>query len=390
MQRVRSFLVFAAALLVGWLAVSLPARAATQVLSDSFTGATTAMTWQAYGSACLTAGGAGGSIPACASGTAGGYNGNTPDATNRGALLLTRAVANDFGAVVSTASFPTSGGLSVTFMSYAYGGTGADGLSFFLVDASQPMPATWAGGGGGLGYLGVSGGVLGIGVDEYGNFASAANSVALRGATAQGNPYLLGATPGYALWSSATTRRTATSHSYTVSITSAGLVSIVIDGTTYLSNYNAAALLGTLPAYLRVGLGAGTGGATNIHAINSFSVSSLGSSNLLLTKTTSVISDPTNGTTKPKAIPGATIRYCTIVTNPSASAASSVTVSEPLASLPVTFVAGSIKINGTATNGTCAWNGTSGGTYSGSTVSASLGSLAAGASRTVYFDALVN
>ena len=148
---------------------------------------------------------------------------------------------------------------------------------------------------------------------------------------------------------------------------------------------------GAIPAYLRVGIAASTGGSTNVHEIKSLSISSLRLSNLVTTKTSTVMSDPVNGTTKPKAIPGAKVRYCIQVSNIAGNpTATSIVVTDPISSLPVTFVAGSIYLGGTVTGGVCNWNGTSGGTYSAGTVSGTIASLTAGAPATLYFDATVN
>lgn len=50
--------------------------------------------------------------------------------------------------------------------------------------------------------------------------------------------------------------------------------------------------------------------------------------NLSVTKVSSVISDPQNGGTNPKAIPGAVIQYCITVTNPDSGTASNVAVND--------------------------------------------------------------
>lgn len=66
---------------------------------------------------------------------------------------------------------------------------------------------------------------------------------------------------------------------------------------------------------------------------------------LTVTKTATVISDPLNNTTNPKAIPGATIQYSIVVTNSSTTtAAGGVTVGD-LIPANTTFVPGSITLN---------------------------------------------
>jgi len=60
---------------------------------------------------------------------------------------------------------------------------------------------------------------------------------------------------------------------------------------------------------------------------------------LSVAKTSSVVSDPFNGTSNPKAIPQAIVEYSIVVTNTGASAASSVSIRDPLPAA-TTFVQG--------------------------------------------------
>lgn len=107
--------------------------------------------------------------------------------------------------------------------------------------------------------------------------------------------------------------------------------------------------------------------------------------NVVVSKSSSLISDPVNSTTNPKIIPGALVEYCFLVSNTGVAAASAVTATDPLPAT-LTFVAGTIT-SGT----TCANSVTSGGaTMSGSTLTANIGPLAAGASYAVKFRATVN
>ena len=177
---------------------------AQQVISDTLNGAAAVNAWKSFNGACLTAGNNTGTIPACVglpyySGKAqvGGTSGTLPDAVGQGALRLTNGDTalngsngtNQTGAIVSTVPFPSSQGLQVTFSTVTYGGngansTGADGMTFFLSDALQG-PSVGALGGS-LGYScsnvnsvydGVSGGYIGVGIDEYGNFSNGATTV---------------------------------------------------------------------------------------------------------------------------------------------------------------------------------------------------------------------
>lgn len=111
---------------------------------------------------------------------------------------------------------------------------------------------------------------------------------------------------------------------------------------------------------------------------------------LTLDKFSRIVSDPVNGTSNPKFIPGATVEYCISVANAAGgAAASNVAITDVLPST-LTFVTGSILLNGTVTSGVCNADGTAGGTFASGTVSGTLASVAAGATRTLVFRATVN
>lgn len=115
---------------------------------------------------------------------------------------------------------------------------------------------------------------------------------------------------------------------------------------------------------------------------------------LSVTKQSRIISDPFNGTTNPKLIPGAIVEYCIVVSNAAGgAAATNVAISDPLPA-QTTFVAGSSFLNGTYTGtvptGTCNADGTAGGTVTAGTLSGTLGTVAAGTIRTLYFRATIN
>jgi uncharacterized repeat protein (TIGR01451 family) len=114
---------------------------------------------------------------------------------------------------------------------------------------------------------------------------------------------------------------------------------------------------------------------------------------LAVAKSSRVISDPINGTTNPKLIPGAVVEYCIAVGNSGGAPATSVVINDPVPA-QLTFNAGTILLGGTYTgtvpSGTCDFNGTAGGSYTGTTVSGTIASIAAGASSTLVFRATVN
>lgn len=114
---------------------------------------------------------------------------------------------------------------------------------------------------------------------------------------------------------------------------------------------------------------------------------------LAVAKSSRVISDPFNGTTNPKLIPGAVVEYCIAVANTGAAAASSVFINDAVPG-QLTYIPSSILLGGTYTgtvpSGTCDFNGTAGGSYTAPNVSGTIASIAAGATSTLVFRATVN
>jgi len=123
-------------------------------------------------------------LTAAGSGFENGHHVGTPiDANGAGYLRLTSNANYEKGFAISNpdVNFPSTNGLKVEFEYFIYGGTGADGISFFLFDADV-NPFVIGSFGGSLGYAqttnpvltpGVSGGYLAVGLDEYGNFSNA-------------------------------------------------------------------------------------------------------------------------------------------------------------------------------------------------------------------------
>ena len=114
---------------------------------------------------------------------------------------------------------------------------------------------------------------------------------------------------------------------------------------------------------------------------------------LTILKSSKVVTDPFNGTTNPKAIPGATIEYCISIANAAGAAtATAVSIVDPLPT-NVTYDSGfGIFVNGTVTSGACNADGSAGGSYDSgtTTVSGTLSDIAAGQERTMRFRATVN
>lgn len=112
---------------------------------------------------------------------------------------------------------------------------------------------------------------------------------------------------------------------------------------------------------------------------------------LTVTKLSTVIADPINGSTNPKAIPGATIEYCITVNNAAGSAtATSIAISDPLPSTVTYNSTYGIFLNGTVTSGVCNADGSAGGSFASGTVSGTLTSVAATETKTLRFRATIN
>lgn len=104
----------------------------------------------------------------------------TPSVIN-GRLRMTENVGNQSTSVTYQRLFPAANNLLVVEFDYlAYGGNGADGMALVLSDANvTPQPGSF---GGPLGYgfkpgiPGFTGGWLGFGLDEYGNYSAEGGS----------------------------------------------------------------------------------------------------------------------------------------------------------------------------------------------------------------------
>jgi len=299
---------------------SLVRAASTPLLTESFT-STTAFGWTTSGSTCLTAAvtSTASSIPACPAGQPGGVNGTLPDPDTQGALRLTTATGGQSSFAYSQQAYPSGQGYTIDFDTAAYSTTntgnyaltGADGISFFLIDGAV-TPTVAGAYGGSLGYAqntsaspaqpGLAGGYLGIGLDEFGNFAddgegrgggcAAANqspytstsnrvtqSVTVRGAGSGTTDYCYIAnsgslTPGISVPSAATRTATVLRHVH-ITLTPSNDISVAMDFhdgrglVTVIPPLNIAAVSGqpALPSTFKFGFASSTGGANNIHEL---------------------------------------------------------------------------------------------------------------------------
>ncbi|UOG73120.1 T9SS type A sorting domain-containing protein [Hymenobacter tibetensis] len=253
-----------------------------------------------------------------------------------GYLRLTTNAGNQRGFAISTQTFNPVNGFSISFEYFSYGGTTtdsqqakADGISLFLIDGTQVTSASAfvpGGYGGSLGYAplvagsintpGATGGFIGIGLDEFGGYSAGIegknggpgrviSGVAIRGA---GNattsntayPYITGkATGTYTISGGtrtlnpggfgidvATSRAQNTSPDYrrvfvdvfpiSKGSTTYKVTVRIQNGpstvTTVIDNYTFTSATQVMPASLRIGFAASTGGSTNFHEVRDLQI----------------------------------------------------------------------------------------------------------------------
>ena len=176
-------------------------------------------------------------------------------------LQLTSATGFQAGSAFWPTAVPGVG-ITAAFDISIGGGTGADGETFTLADASVTSPAALGGHGGSLGYGGIKG--LAIGFDTYKNAVNPSNNfvgIATGAGTATG-------TLNWAVTSTAVPALRNTVHHVVVTTTSSG-VTVALDGTQVLSYTTA------LPASVLMGFTGGTGGETDVHAVQNVSITAL-------------------------------------------------------------------------------------------------------------------
>ena len=287
-----------------------------------------------------------GGNPATARLTGTGNIAGGDDPVGSGWLRLTNNSGNQTGFASNSTTFDLSAGLLVQFDYATWGGNGADGYSVFLFDANVPTFNIGAFGGS-LGYAqklpptvnpavpGVSGGYVGIGVDEFGNFASptegrylgpgqAANTMTVRGSVLGFGGGAVGQTDGTTsypwiatssnngqLWYNGSPRPDQTSANYRKVIMNITPAPNPVLNAWIQFGYNTTPVQMitnlALPAIsasqqLMVGFGASTGGSNNYHEIR----------NLLITtanENTSIDLGITKAASTASAIVGTPFQY---------------------------------------------------------------------------------
>lgn len=256
------------------------------------------------------------------------------DPVGQGWLRLTNNTGNQTGFAYNSTTFDLSQGVLIQFDYATWGGSGADGYSVYLFDANVPTFNIGAFGGS-LGYAqktgisGISGGYVGIGLDEFGNFSnptegrylgpgSRPNTVTIRGTVvgfgggAVGStqsttsyPWIATSANNGSLWYNGATRPDQLSADYRKVIIRVSPAPNPVADVWIQFGYNqplTQMITGqALPAIatsqlLKIGYAASTGGSTNYHEIRNLLVNSLNTStatDLGISKTASVASATT-------------------------------------------------------------------------------------------------
>ncbi|MCD6188167.1 MAG: DUF11 domain-containing protein [Desulfuromusa sp.] len=382
-----SFFIFAILLLAIIFLFPKDSRALDVSIDEPMTGPT-ASGWVLGGSATLTGDG-------------------SVDPVGDGWLRLTNTSQSQAGYAYFDTAFAVNSGVVVTFDYATWGGTGADGYSIFLFDAAT-TPFQIGASGGSLGYAqktgipGLSGGYIGIGVDEWGNFSAATegriggpgrlpNSVAVRGSEATGWPYLGGSAANVGqLWFNQATRPVQTGPEYRKVVIFLTPVAapdyLQVDTYIQFGANQPPTQVATniytkesIPAQLKVGFAASTGGSTNYHEIRNLEITPFGNSSDLSTSSKSVV-DINGGDVEP----GDTLRYTITLNETKGVAASSIQVTDDIPANVSSFNVTSIPA--VATDNSTG----SGGAHGNGYLDISDISVAANGSETITFEVTVS
>jgi len=288
----------------------------------------------------------------------------TIDPSGSGWLRLTNNTGNQTGFAYNTTTFDLSAGLLIQFDYATWGGNGADGYSVYLFDANVPTFNIGAFGGS-LGYAqkssttscnpapanvpGISGGYVGIGVDEFGNYAygcegrsggasQKANTVTVRGSvvgfgggavgltqSTTSYPWIAtSATSATSLWYNGSPRPNQFSTDYRKVIIRISPAPNPVADVWIQFGYNTTPVQmisgQALPAIsasqqLRVGYGASTGGSTNYHEIRNLLITSISESSAIDLGVTKTAVSTGTSTAITSAIVGNSFQYLVTARN---------------------------------------------------------------------------
>lgn len=350
------------------------AQPGTVLVGESFTGATVSDPQLiGVGTACLTGATAStASVKSCPSTQKGPVptRGATP-----GYMQLTDTNTYAGGAVLLNRPVPASKGLRVSFDAHMYGGTGADGMSFFLVDGSTQLTSV-GGRGGSLSYApllttpGLLGGYIGVGMDTFGNYyrdnegkgagcpagqrsaatTLAPNVITVRGpgagtsgycvlaATVTGDPAKPSSTLPGKLGASGigTSRRTVT---VVITPGTSPRLTLTVDFGSGPRTVLQDVALPAAPATYKMGLAASTGGSTNVHLVRNLSAQTIEPlGELELTKQISRRS----GALPAVIRPGTAIPYEYVLTNAGDTTLTAPEITDPATDAPVSCPSGTL------------------------------------------------
>lgn len=255
-------------------------------------------------------------IPPCRTDTTSPTPTFIPDPAGSGTLRLTPSKQNQaaFVLVRPNGGISSADGLVITFDFFTYNGSGADGISFFLIDATA-NPVNAGAFGGSLGYAnrtspntlpGVVGGYVGVGFDEFGNYSNGnegrnggspnpsqpdgrvPDAVAVRGSQASGYRYISGTStlpPAQSIdRTNATNRLTpGVQRTARITLTPDNQISVDVDfkdGAGFVNQVSRLSLnqingQGSLPPSLNFGFAGSTGTSTNIHEIQNIRITTI-------------------------------------------------------------------------------------------------------------------
>ena len=218
----------------------------------------------------------------------------TGPADEGGWLRLTSTGGNQATSAYFDTAFSATGATVYASFDYAsWGGSGADGIAFFLFDGSSSFSV--GANGGSLGYAqktgvdGLSGGYIGVGIDEYGNFSNetegriggigrTVDSISVRGSEASGYTYLGGSTTlANSIDTPSVGTRPASINTVQILLTATNQLTVTLQqgGITPQTVLQMDLSAYTRPETLKLGFTSGTGGANNYHEVRNVDASTI-------------------------------------------------------------------------------------------------------------------
>lgn len=186
-----------------------------------------------------------------------GWTKNGSATGSGGRLQLTPAVSDQAGTAIFSTPVPT-GNLQANFTVEIGGGTGADGLTFMLLDATKNTPASLGAVGGGLGFAGLPG--VAVTFVTYAQYGDPSNNFI--GISTGGSAGAL----SYAATATTIPNLRNGTHAVDVWVGSTGHMIVKMDGTQVLD----AAV--PVPANALIGFSGGTGWVNDVHAVNALDI----------------------------------------------------------------------------------------------------------------------